>query len=147
MLKNNHKRLSWALGAMTLLTIGTSLTGAKEKIEWEELVARHLESIGTAEARAAVKTRAMNGRATVAFRLGNTGHLSGEGGILSNERMISISMDFGYHDYPGEYHAFDGEDVTVGLLRPGRRSNLSQFLFDHEFLLKEGLVGGVTSTS
>jgi hypothetical protein len=132
---------------MTLLMIVISLAAAKDKIKWEELVARHLESIGTAEARAMVKTRAMNGKASVASLLGNPGRMSGLGSILSNERMTSISMNFGHRDYPGEYHAFDGKDVTVGVVRPGQRSSLSQFIHDHEFLLREGLVSGVMSTS
>jgi hypothetical protein len=143
----NTKRLSRIMVAMGLILLSSALTYSKEKIKWEELVAKHLEAIGSTEARAAAATRTMNGRATVFFRLGNTGQLSGNGGILSKGRMMRIAMNFNHPDYPGEHHAYDGKDVTVGIIRPGQRSNLSQFFYEHGNLLKEGLIGGVTSTS
>jgi hypothetical protein len=40
---------------------------AGEKMKPEELIAKHLEAIGTAAARAAVKNRMMNGSAQVIF--------------------------------------------------------------------------------
>lgn len=45
----------------------------EEKMKPRELVAKHLASIGAAEARAAIKNRVMNGRAQVVFRLGSSG--------------------------------------------------------------------------
>jgi hypothetical protein len=130
-----------------MLIMGTFHTSASDKMKWEELVANHLESIGTAEARTAVKVRAMNGRANVFFRLGSTGQLSGDGSILSKGRMVRFAMNFGHPAYPGEHYAFDGTDVTVDTLKPNQRSNLSQFLYENSFLLKEGLIGGAISTS
>jgi hypothetical protein len=82
----------------------------------------------------------------VIFRLGNSGRLSGEGTILSDGRKIRIEMSFGHPSYPSENHAFDGENLTVGIVKPNQRSNLSQFLLEHSFLVKEGLIGGTLTT-
>lgn len=49
MLSIRCKAISGIFGTMTLLMIGLSLAAAKDKIKWEELIARHLESIGTAK--------------------------------------------------------------------------------------------------
>lgn len=128
------------------LMVTASPVVPKDKLRAEELVGKHLESIGSAEARAAVKTRSMKGSASVVFRVGEMGRLTGEGTILSQGRMIRVAMYFGHPAYPGEQHAFDGETVTVGMVKPGQRSNLSEFLHEHGFLLSEGLIGGVVST-
>ncbi len=146
MLMKNRKWLISVFGVIMPMIMCISLRSSPAKIEWEELVAQHLESIGSSEARAAVKTRAMKGGASVIFRLGNSGRLSGEGSILSNGRKIRIAMNFGHPAYPGEHHAFDGESLTVGLVKPNQRSNLSQFLYEHSFLVKEGLLGGTLTT-
>ena len=146
MLMKNRKWFIPAFGVMVLMIKGISLGSSPVKMEWDELVAQHLESIGSAEARAAVKTRAMKGSASVIFRLGNSGRLAGEGSILSSGRKIRIAMNFGHPAYPGEHHAFDGESLTVGIVKPNQRSNLSQFLYEHSFIVKEGLFGGTLTT-
>jgi hypothetical protein len=43
--------------------------------------------------------------------------------------------------------AYDGNRVTVGQVRPGQRSNLSGFVYQYDMLLKEGLLGGTTTTA
>ena len=146
MLMKNPKWLLSVFGAMMPMIAGPSLKSAPVKIKCEELVAGHLESIGSAEARAKVRTRAMKGSAGVIFRLGDSGGLSGEGSILSEGRKIRIAMNFGHPSYPGEHHAFDGKSVTVGIVKPSQRSNLSQFLYEHSFLMREGLIGGTLAT-
>lgn len=120
---------------------------ASEKMKPEELVAKHLEAIGTAAARAAAKNRVMTGTAEVNFRLGSRGQLIGKSTILSEGSKLRLGMNFASDQYPGEQIVFDGNSVTVAELRPGIRSNLSAFLYQNEFLLKEGLIGGSTSTA
>jgi hypothetical protein len=43
--------------------------------------------------------------------------------------------------------AFDGKDVSIGQVRPGERSNLSQFIYENNVMVKEGLLGGTLSTA
>ena len=53
-------------GILTVLFLTASLVSA-QKLKPEEIIAKHLESLGTAEARAAVKSQTIVGDATVTF--------------------------------------------------------------------------------
>lgn len=132
---------------IALLVAALVLAGGK-KIKPDELVAKHLASIGTAEARAAARNREVLGDADVIFRLGASGQLSGKGDFLSEGPMIRIGLIFNALQYPGELSAFDGKKVRVGEVHPPAvRSPLSIFINTFNALLKEGLLGGTLSTA
>jgi len=122
--------------------------GAKdEKIKVEDLIAKHLASIGTPEALAAVRSRVTSGTVQLIFRLGNQGQLDGKSNILSEGRLVRIGMNFAARQYAMEQLAYDGEKVTAGQIEPGRRSQLSAFVYQHDVLLEEGLLGGTITTA
>jgi len=140
-------KLAVSLVSLLALPLGAALLEAKdEKPKAADVVARHLESIGTAEARAAAKNRAATGPVQVVFRLGGSGQLTGKGVIASEGNKNRIEWSFQQLEYPGEQLAFDGNKVTVGQVRPGVRSQLTQFVYQFDFLLKEGLLGGALTT-
>lgn len=133
---------------IVILAIFTHSPAAKDqKLKPEELVAKHLESIGTAEARAAAKNRVENGTGQVIFRLPSSGQLTGAGSIVSEGKMMRLSLVFNANDYPSEQVAFDGNKIIASQIRPGVRGNLAQFAYQHDVLLKEGLLGGAMSTA
>jgi hypothetical protein len=132
---------------MILGSSAARLTAKEEKLKVEELVAKHLASIGTPEALAATRSRSIEGKAQVIFRVGGSGMLPGKGSIVSDGRKYFIGMEFGVVNYPAEEMAFNGDDVTVNFIKPGRRSNLGDFVHLHEMLLKEGLLGGSMTTA
>jgi len=113
----------------------------------EELIAKHLVSIGTPEAIAAVHNRTVKGAATVVFRPGPENKTSGTGVVVSEDKKTRLSLLFSALNYPGEEFAFDGNKVTVGYVKPGTRGQLSEFVNSHDFLLKEGRLGGTLSTA
>jgi hypothetical protein len=135
------------LSVMILGSTATRLNAKEEKLKLEQLLAKHLASIGTPEALAAAHSRVMAGTAQVIFRLGGAGLLNGKGNVVSDGRKYFIGMDFGVVNYPGDLFAFDGENLTVNLIKPGRRSNLGDFIYQHDVLLKEGLLGGTMTTA
>lgn len=120
-----------------------------EKIKPEELVAKHLASIGNPEARNAVRNRTILGDVDVVFRMGSSGQLSGKGHITTEGPMIRMGMMFDHPDYPGELIAYDGKKVTVAQLAPAARvfSPFAEFVLTFDALLKEGLPGGALSTA
>ena len=125
----------------------TRLNAKEEKLKLEQLIAKHLASIGTPEALAATHSRSMEGKSQVIFRLGGAGLLNGKGSVVSDGHKYLIGMEFGAVNYPGDIMAFDGENLTVNLIKPGRRSNLGDFIYQHDVLLREGLLGGAMSTA
>jgi hypothetical protein len=118
-----------------------------KKMKPEELIAHHLEAIGSPEARAAATSRVASGRVNVVNRVGNAGSISGQAMLVSSGAKVRFGMNFPAPDYSGEDLAFDGKKVMTGFLSQGRRSALSMFLNAQEVMLKEGLVGGVLSTA
>jgi hypothetical protein len=71
--------------------------------------------------------------------------MSGTSMCVSEGNKQAIVLNFGDINYPGEYFAYDGKDVSVGYISPGQRSPLADFLFRHNGIMKEGLLGGVFS--
>ncbi len=114
----------------------------------EELVEKHLKSIGPPEKLMAVLSRGISGNANVEFILGGSGSLSnGYFLCVSEGPKVAIKMDFEDINYPGEYFAYDGKEVTVGYITPGQRSPLADFIFLHNATMREGFLGGVLSTA
>lgn len=124
-----------------------ALPADDKKITVEQLVANHLTSIGSPEARAAAKTRFVGGSVKLVSRVGKAGNLEGKGGIASESPKLRYVMRFAAPDYPSEQMAFDGERTSTSFLPEGKRSNLALFLDQQNLPLKEGLLCGTLSTS
>jgi len=130
-----------------LLLFASSVGIAQEKaIEIPELVSRHLDAIGSAGARNAVKSRFAAGTVKFVGRVGLTSNLEGSVGFVSLRPKTRYSVKFPATQYPGEQMAYDGKNVEVGFLPAGRRSPLSLFIQQQDLPLKDGLLGGVLST-
>jgi hypothetical protein len=150
-----HSRILYKLAAsLVLLSLSliaplSSVTRpvVADKMKPEEVVAKHLDSIGTAAARAAAKSRIIQGTTLATFRIGGTGQAAGGSVLASAGNRSLVSVVFNNSDYPFERVGYDGKRVTVGELKPGIRSTLGKFFQQYEMPLKEGLLGGVLSTS
>ena len=118
-----------------------------DKMKPEEVVAKHLNSIGNDAARAAVKSRIIQGTAIATMRVGGSGQIEGGSVLASTGERSLVSAVFNNPEYPYERMGYDGKKVTVGELKPGIRSTLGKFFQQYEMPLKEGLLGGVLSSS
>jgi hypothetical protein len=137
--------LSFAL-VLSLFLTQSERSYAKDKgFTPEEIMAAHLKSIGNPEVLAGIKSLAMSGKTSVQFIQGGTGTMAGQSMVVSSRSSLGIIMKYGGVEYPGEYFAFDGTDVTIGTISPGQRSPLGDFIFRYNGLMKEGLLGGVWS--
>ncbi len=116
---------------------------AGDKLKLDEVIARHLASIGTAEARAAAKSRTAEGSVVMKVIVGGTGSLQGGGILYSTASTSKFDLRFSAMDYPGESFSLDGGKVDIGTIAPNARSPLGDFMFRHDVILKEGLFGGV----
>jgi hypothetical protein len=120
--------------------------GKDARLSPEEIVAKHLESLGSAQAREAVKSRAAEG--TVQFNEVFSGkiHMEGTAQLISQGRKVKMALRFGQPQYPGEQFVFDGQSIQVAMTDPGARSLLGNFMFTQSEILSEGLPGGTLST-
>jgi hypothetical protein len=149
MKRKSRPEILWVLVSPVLIfyMCATALPAREQKLKVEEVITKHLGSIGAAEARAAIKSRRASGTTQVVLHVGGQGTISGKGEILSEGRKLRLAFTFGSPDYPGEEIVFNGEKVDVGQVRPGQRSSLSTFLNSYDVIEKEGLLGGVLSTA
>ncbi len=128
---------------------GALVAAAQEKLTPADIVARHLESIGPAAARAAIKSRTAQASAQFDVLIGSpAGHAQGSALLVSLDRRLSFAMRFPGTVYPDEQFVFDGKAVQVSMAnRQMERSYIGDFLYRHDVLIMEGLFGGVLRTS
>ena len=129
------------------IAVVPALRAKDEKLKPEQLVAKHLESIGSAAKLKEIKTRMTGGLTHVDFRIGGQANLNGQGEIISDANSVRGAFMFPAIEYRGEQFVFDGEKAAVGQVNPGVRSYLGRFIYENDVLLKEGLLFGSLSTS
>ena len=143
-----RRALTLTLALAAALPLSLSPASARQKMTADEVVAKHLESIGPAAARAEILTRIIAGTSKAGFKArNNIGAIEGQLVLASKENKSVIGMAFPSTDYPSEKFGYDGKKLTVGYLKPGVRSTLGSFLLIHDEVFKEGLMGGALSTA
>jgi hypothetical protein len=144
-------RVARALSVLAFLMAFTNwgavpLYGGDASMKPEELVARHLDSVGSKEARAAAKTRVVQGAAVYRILVGGGGLAEGKTGMVSDGRKVRFMMKF-QTDYRGETFVCDGETVHVAFSNSNQsRSPLASFVTTYDVIVRDGLLGGVLST-
>lgn len=133
--------------ASALAAVSPGTAPRPDKMKPEEVVAKHLESIGTAEARAKAKSHVIIGQAVATFRLGGTGTAQGGSVLASQGTRNLVAIVYGNQEYPYEKVGYTGKEVTVAELKPGTYSTLGHFFKQYEFPLTEGLLGGTLSAA
>ena len=131
---------------LAFVLIGASITSA-QKMKPEELVAKHLDSIGTAEARAATKSQIAVGEAVVTFI--STKNVPAKGRIVmaSSGPKNFYGLSLNASDYPGERFSFDGTKTKVAKALSGQRSYFGIFVDGNELVLRDSLLGGTLASS
>ena len=133
--------------ASALAAVSPGTVPGPDKMKPEEVVAKHLESIGTAEARAKAKSHVILGQTVATFRLGGSGKAEGGSVLASQGTRNLVAIVYGNQEYPYEKVGYTGKEVTVAELKPGVYSSLGQFFRQYEFPLTEGLLGGTLSAA
>lgn len=114
----------------------------------EDIVAKHLDSIGTQQARATAKSRVVQGKADFRRLVDAGGHLEGNSVFVSQGDKFQFMMKFPNNDYRGEQFICDGDRTQVtGTTANHSRSSLGEFVYVQNAILKEGLLGGALSTA
>lgn len=137
--------------AICFLLIG-ACSAKDPKLKADDVAQKHLDSIGTAERRASVKSRAISGDVRMKIDVGAQGPaaqglVAGTLSLVSSGSKYRIAMPFDYVDYWGEQFVYDGAKPQVAFSYIQRRSPLADFLFRYDVILAEGLFGGTLSTA
>jgi outer membrane lipoprotein-sorting protein len=131
--------------AVMLMTAAVAAVAADDKLTLEQVIAKHLASIGTPEALAKAKTRVAEGKSK--FEIVNAGgYIEGKVTVVSQAGNSRLVLKYPNPDYPGEDMITDGNKVHV-YGRP-QRSALGFFIYNQSTaLLTEGLFEGTLSTA
>ena len=135
-----------ALFAVATLAKPTTLP-IEDKISTQELLTKHLKSIGTPEARESVKSIMAVGESKAVFTGRGTGSTEGIVVVASQGKRNMIGMKFRNPDHQFDTMGYDGNNFSVGFAKPGTHSVLGGFLRVNEKTFKKGILGGVLSTS
>ena len=143
-----RKRLLRLL-AFNVLALGLVVPApsSAQKIKPEEVVSKHLDSIGSATARASVTTRVIAGTSQVIFRTPPPGQAIGKAVLASDGLKSLLGMSFPSPIYPREELGFNGINFVAAFVTPGVRSVLGNFLMTNDLVFKQGLMGGALSTA
>jgi hypothetical protein len=125
-------------GTMLSIVNGTPDT----KVAPAEIVTKHLEAIGSADARSKVKGTRIQGSCLITVKEGGTGEAQGQAVFSSQGDMNLFKLGF-ESETDATWFKFDGSKSSVSQFRPGRRTSLENFFASYEILFKEGLLGGV----
>jgi hypothetical protein len=120
---------------------------AADKITIDELIGKHVESIGTARARAQAGSRLVAGTTRATFRQRGVTAVDGGAVLASDGQRSMVTMKFESSQYPYEKIGFDGNKVTAYQLHPGEYSRLGGFIRSTPEVFKEGLLGGTLSSA
>jgi hypothetical protein len=132
---------------MVMLTTAATLVNAQEKLKPEEVVAKHLDALGSAENRAPARSRILAGSSVVALKTGGSGQAEGPATISSQNDTTFVDANFEAPDFPYERISFDGKKVDVRQYKPGSRSPIGDFILSNDEIIKEGMFGGVLSSN
>lgn len=138
--------IAFILGLL-LIVCSAVQSSVGEKIKPEELVARHLESIGSEKARAAITTRIIAGTSQVIFRTTPSGQAIGKAVLASEGAKTLFAMSFPSPVYPREQLGFNGSSFMAAFATPGTRSVLGNFLMLNDAIFKQGLICGTLSSA
>jgi hypothetical protein len=139
------RRLAFAVVVWSLLSGVLAVAG--DDMKPEEVLQRHLDSIGKPEARAAAKTRVIQGMATYKVLQGGSGQIDGKVVMVSEQRKVHLMLKINAQQYHGEKFLANGEKTFVTATYTDKsRSEFGEFLRSQDVPLREGLMGGVWST-
>jgi hypothetical protein len=114
----------------------------------EDVVAKHLQSLGSAQALAGVKSRVVEGTATYKILAGGAGQLTGKAVFASEGRKTHLLLKVAAPRYSGEQFIYDGDRTNVAATYSDKTySDLGDFIKGQDAPLREGLLGGVLTTA
>ena len=114
----------------------------------EELVTRHLDAIGSADARTTIKDRVVQGTASYRILVGGSGKADGKTGFVSEGHKVRFMVKLPLIDYRGESIGFNGDAVGVAFANANQtRSAFASCIATQDVIVRDGLLGGVLSTA
>jgi hypothetical protein len=112
----------------------------------ENIILKHLDSLGSAAARAAVNSRVVEGAATYRVLVGGSGAIDGKSVLATENHKTNLLLKINANGFHGEQFICDGDKISVaGTYSDKTRSEFGEFVLAQNATLRENLLGGVWS--
>jgi hypothetical protein len=143
-----HARLRVFFLLQALISLNSLFVyGADNGPSVDELVTRHLDSIGPAAVRSGIKSRVVQGTAVYRILVGGSGSVDGKTGMVSEGHKLRFMTKFPRADYRGEQFVFNDGKMEIAFANSNQtRSPFAEFVRGQDAILREGLFGGSLST-
>ena len=136
------------VGAMVLtFCLLMSAARADDKLTADEIIAKHLDSIGTKARRAEIQNRVITGQSQFSILHNAAGSTSGKCAFVSEAERVFFGASFSSQNYPFEKISLDRGQVNAGFIGPGVRSAFGNFILAHREIFSSGLFTGSLSAS
>lgn len=135
------------LGLLITSLFSFAFAQKPEKLKADEIIAKHLESIGTKEKRAEIKNQMIIGTSEFIILRGGSSKTIGNVVIASESNKLFFGANFNSSNYQTERASFDGNNVNIGFIAPGLRSAFGNYMLSNKQIFSEGLFGGTLSSS
>jgi hypothetical protein len=130
------------------VAIGFSISLWAADVAPGEVVAKHLEAIGSAQVRQNLKSRVVQGGTTYRVLVGGSGAIDGRYVFASEGQKSNFLFKINASGFRGEQFIFDGGKISVaGTYSDLTRSEFGNFVLSENIVLHENLLGGVWSAS
>src|ERR1043165_3852204 len=124
----NNLLSRFLLIVMLPLAVGAQDDAKKpDKLTADEIVSRHIASLGDNAVLRSAGSRAMTGKGSLTSKIGTTFLLEGTGQMGSAGHSFVFAIVFDNPTYPYEKVAFDGQNATYGL-PSGKQTTLVTYL-------------------
>jgi hypothetical protein len=136
-----------AANIMLLLLINASVSLWPADMKTEEVVAKHLDALGSAQARSGVKSRVVQGMPPNGILAGGSGAIDGKSVVASEGRKTNYLFKINTNGYRGEQFICDGDKVSIAATYSDKsRSEFGDFILGQDIMLRQPLLGGVWTT-
>jgi hypothetical protein len=113
----------------------------------EEILAKHLDALGSAQARSGMKSRVVQGLATYRVLVSGSGAIDGKYVFASEGQKSNYLCKINASGFRGEQFIYDGNKVSIaGTYSDKSRSEFGDFLINQDAPIRENLLGGVWSS-
>jgi hypothetical protein len=127
---------------LSIFILVFSLSVTAQKMKAEDVIAKHLDSVGTSENRNKIKNQTILGTVSFALALDKNSLYNGKFVFASDMGKRLFGIAFTTDIYPFEKISYNEDKLKIAFTRSGSRSALGSYLFRYEGIIKQGLLGG-----
>jgi|CXWL01.1.fsa_nt_gi hypothetical protein len=139
-----------SLASIAILFLFAAKTFGQAKLKPEEILAKHIGSIGTPESTAAAINRKIEGTALARNVRVTRSTVNGSAFLASTSHKHLLLMAFeaaNSGDYTGERIIYDGKKITIPFVTAAERSPVGTFIFEYPEIAKGYIFGGALFAS